>query len=201
MRRIRSCARGVLHRCEGFIRARLACLLIICFMFASPGHALTVPTYGFDEVIERAELIVIGTVRETHSAWDASGQTIFTRALLDELELLKGEVPASVYELEVPGGVVGDAAQVYPGIPVLRRGERYVLFIRGDRQHFIPFVGAYQGVYSVLRSGGEEHVFRYDQPPEPASAIGAQTAPDAPTLDEFVRRIVDHLDEAASASP
>lgn len=201
MRRIRHYARSARHRGTDFIRAGLACLLIIACMLASPGYALTVPAYGFDEVIERADIIVIGTVRETRSAWDASGQTIVTRAVLDELELLKGEVPASVYELEVPGGVVGDAAQVYPGIPVLLRGERYVLFIRGDRQHFIPFVGAYQGVYSVLRSGGEEHVFRYDQAPEPGSAIGVQTAPDAPTLDEFVRRIVDHLDEALDDSP
>ncbi len=174
-----------------------ACLLLGLLLFASPGQALTVRSYSFEQLVEQSEVIVIATVRDTRGAWDASGQTIYTYATLDELEVLKGDVPAAVFELQVPGGVVGDAAQVYPGIPVLTAGSRYVLFIRGDQQIFIPFVGAYQGVYSILQKGGEERVYRYDQQPGADALSGVLTAHPAPTLDEFVSRI-RRLDGAAA---
>jgi hypothetical protein len=192
--------RGI--RCFGSGASRLlamihACLSLVLLVFAASAQALTVSAYSFEQLVERSDVIVVGTVRDISSSWDASGQTIYTHASLDELEVIKGDVPAAVYELQVPGGVVGGAAQVYPGVPRLAVGARYVLFIRGDRQTFIPFVGAYQGVYSVLRAGGEERVYRYDQQPSPNALSGVLTAPQAPSLDEFVSRI-RRLDDAGA---
>ncbi|MDR2877011.1 MAG: hypothetical protein LBV36_03085 [Chromatiales bacterium] len=155
--------------------------------------ALTVEAVDFDQLVARAEVIVIGTVRDTRSALGADGQTIYTWADLVDLDVLKGDVPEAVYRLRVPGGVLGDAAQIYPGMPVLKRGERYVLFVRGHLQQFIPFVGAFQGVYSIRRVDGEERVLRYDRlSSETAFAAGAMLN-SAPTLDEFVQQIRGQL--------
>lgn len=154
-----------------------------------PGaYALTVETLDFDELLARSEVVVVGTVRETTSAWDAGGNTIYTHVDLADLDVLKGDVPAAVYRLRVPGGVVGDDAQIYPGMPVLVRDQRYVLFVRGHLQQFIPFVGAYQGVYQVVSVDGEQRVYRFDQQSAPGFVSGV-AARFAPTLDEFVERI------------
>lgn len=167
-------------------------MFLLGWLWACSGaHALTVEPYSFEEVVEKAEVIVIGTVSATRSDWGAGRQTIYTWADLVDLEVLKGDVPAAVYRLRVPGGVMGEVAQVYPGVPVLETGQRYVLFVRGHLQQIIPFVGAYQGVYRVRLIDGEERVFRFDRQSGPAFATGAMI--NAPTLDEFVQGIRDRL--------
>ncbi len=163
-------------------------LLLTCLLYLPGAHALTVETLDFDELLARAEVVVVGTVRETRSGWDAGEHTIYTHADLVDLDVLKGDVPAAVYQLRIPGGVVGDDAQIYPGMPMLVSGQRYVLFVRGHLQQFIPFVGAYQGVYQVRPVDGEQRVYRFDQQSGPGFAAGVALR-SAPTLDEFVERI------------
>jgi hypothetical protein len=171
-----------------------ACLSLVLLLLAGafPARALTVVAYAFGELLREADVIVVGTARQTRSAWDATGQVIHTYVELTDLDVLKGGVPAAVFELRLPGGVVGDAAQSYPGLPQLEPGQRYILFMRGDTRTFVPFVGAYQGVYRVLRDvDGTERVLRSDQPDK--LLVKGLASPAAPTLDEFVRRIRDGL--------
>jgi hypothetical protein len=96
------------------------------------------------------------------------------------------------YKLRLAGGVVGDTAQTYPGMPRLVMGGRYVLFVRGNLREFFPLVGAYQGLYRVLTDpDGERRVLRADQAISPV--VRALMLPAQPTLEEFMARIRDQM--------
>lgn len=176
--------------------AALAGAWILSLLMASPAQALTVVPRTFPELVRQAELIVVGTVSGARSAWSADGQTISTTVSLDDLEVLKGEVPSVPYELLLPGGVVDDTAQTYPGMPELIQGGRYVLFVRGNRHTLIPLVGAYQGLYRVLTdSDGQQRVLRADRRDTPV--VRALALPAQPTLQEFTDRIRGELEPSA----
>lgn len=157
--------------------------------------ALTVVPRSFDELVEQADTIVIATVGALRTGWGSDGQTIFTYASLQELEIIKGEVPAAVFDLPMPGGVLGDQAQFYPGMPQLRSGERYILFMRGYQREFVPLVGIQQGLYRVLRDGsGQVRVVRSDVRLLENSVTGVARAPlTAPSLDSFIAAIQARL--------
>ena len=161
---------------------------MLCLLTAGSAQALTVVPRDFSELVRDAELIIVGTVTGAHSAWSADGQAITTTVSLDELEVIKGEVPSVPYDLVLPGGVVGDTAQSYPGMPELTSGGRYVLFVRGNRRELIPLVGAYQGLYRVLTDpDGQQRVLRADR--GDGLVVRALVLPGQPTLEEFSRRI------------
>ncbi|MGE0371249.1 MAG: hypothetical protein AB7Q01_05085 [Gammaproteobacteria bacterium] len=169
-----------------------ACALISLLLAAAGAQALTVVPRAFPELVQQAELIVVGTVDGARSAWSADGRTISTTVNLVDLELIKGEVPSVPYELILPGGIVGDTAQTYPGMPQLVAGGRYVLFVRGNRSELIPLVGAYQGLYRVLADpDGQQRVLRADR--RDSLVVRALVLPSQPTLEEFTARIREQM--------
>jgi len=176
---------------------RLLCGLVffLISMAAFPARALTVVPRDFDQLVTLADTIVIATAGPARSAWSADGRAILTHYTLKDIELIKGEVPSAPFELPLPGGVVGEEAQFYPGVPRLQPGERYVLFLY-DRESaaFLPLVGVHQGLYRVLRdSAGDPRVVPERSMP-PATAAGVVLAPGhAQRLDEFLGAIRDRL--------
>ena len=116
---------------------------------------------------------------------------IYTFVLLTDLDVLKGDVPAANFELRMPGGVIGDRAQLYPGMPIMQQGQRYVLFIRGQQRDFFPLVGVYQGLYRVFSDEhNQQRVIRADQHPED---IISGVKIEMPTLNVFTTRIRTQL--------
>jgi hypothetical protein len=179
------------------------CVAALCGLWlallSAAAPALTAVSRPFPELVQQAELIVIGTVAALDSAWSADHALIYTTARLVDLEVIKGAVPTVPYELRLPGGVVGTTAQKYPGMPPLKQGERYVLFVRGETSEFFPLVGAYQGLYRVLTdTDGQQRVLRADQRDTPV--VRALTLPAQPTLDEFVARVRDQMNAAPPES-
>lgn len=188
----------LLERIKNFVQlrqrrsARAAGFWLLCLLLPGTAQALTVVPRDFSELIGEAELIIVGTVTGARSAWSADGRTITTTVSLGELEVIKGEVPSVPYELILPGGVVGDTAQSYPGMPELSSGGRYVLFVRGNRRELIPLVGAYQGLYQVLTDpDGEQRVLRADR--GDSLVVRALVLPGQPTLRQFTDRIREQL--------
>jgi hypothetical protein len=118
---------------------------------------------------------------------------------LADLDVLKGDVSAATFELRMPGGAIGDQAQLYPGMPVIQQGERYVLFIRGQLRNFFPLVGVYQGLYKVVRDDDDnQRVLRADQRLD--NVIGGVMT-QIPTLDAFTARIRDQLSARPGGAP
>jgi hypothetical protein len=175
---------------------------LMTMVAASAAQALTVVSRSFDELVALADTIVIATAGEARSTWSDDGNAILTRYTLEDIELIKGEVPSAPFELPLPGGIVGEDAQFYPGVPQLQRGERYVLFLYDrDFAGFLPLVGVHQGLYRVLRdAAGEQRVLPERSVP-PSTAAGVIMLPhEAQRLDDFLGAIRQRLDSAAPAS-
>lgn len=129
-----------------------ALLLFIGSSLISPNaSALTATEVSFDQQVKQSDLILVGTVSQISSFWgQGSGAgTIFSAIQLTDLEQIKGQHPDSDYNLRVIGGIIGDQAQIYPGLPQFIHGQRYLLFIKGNNSSMFPIVGVNQGLYRV----------------------------------------------------
>ena len=102
--------------------------LVATSMGLTMAAATVVPWMGLDDLSAKAEVVVLGTVESTESAWSDDGRIIVTRVSVKVERPLKGGPRARVL-VETPGGKVGDLAMVASGAPVFHPGERVVLFL------------------------------------------------------------------------
>src|SRR3989442_10301781 len=107
--------------------------------------ALTAIQRTFAELVGLADCVLIGTVTHVTSALGTDGEKIYTYVTLADLEVIKGEVPDTSYMLRIRGGTVDTQREVYPGIPQLEEGGRYILFVQGYFRDLFPVVGLDQG--------------------------------------------------------
>lgn len=126
-------------------------LAVLLLISCDNATALTSSEYTFDELVAQADQILVGTVSEINSFWGEGrgSDTIFSDIRLIELEQVKGEIADTQFTLKVVGGVVGDQAQFYPGLPQFVSGQRYLLFIKGNNRAMFPIAGVSQGVYHI----------------------------------------------------
>lgn len=189
---------------QRFKRSWLGAVMALSLLMCAPAHGLSVVPRSFDELVQLADLVVVGTVKEVRSEFADGGldqNTIFSYATFTDLEVVKGQSAASEYVLRVPGGVVGRFAQDYPGIPLFRTGRRYLVFIRGNHRDFFPVVGITQGVFRVLTNAqGRQVVLRDDQVSHAGQRALTAATQNAPTLDNFINRIRTRLTPATPAA-
>lgn len=174
------------------LRAAPLILLAWALLAATPVHALTAVPRSFDELVQLADAVIVGTVSAVNSeiAYTPS-RHIISHVTLSDLQVIKGATIAGDYILEVPGGVVGRYAEDYPGLPVFQVERRYVVFVRGNQHDFFPVVGVDQGVFRVTKdAAGRQVVVREDAAANPAR--GALTVT-APSLEQFIRDIQARL--------
>lgn len=181
------------------IRIRRCCralgtgLLLAASLIGTAAHALSVVPRSFDELVALADLVVVGTVAAQRSRDDgAPGHGISTYITLTDLEIVKGTLSEPDYTLRGAGGRAGGRAQEYTGLPQLRTGERYVLFVRGNHRELFPVVGVQQGVFRVLRDGaGRERVLPFAT--EQYGAAASIADPGSESLDSFLQRVRERL--------
>ena len=132
---------------------------LVCFILAlgtalywSAGFspAATIPELTFDTLIQKSEYVVYGRAVGTRSFWDPATSTIWTETELVVLDEAKGHSGKTLVITE-PGGVLGDIAHVFPGLPRFAGGEEVVLFLYAAPGKRIRVLGLRQGVYEVLR--------------------------------------------------
>jgi len=181
----------------------LAAMTAVAVLMCTPAHSLTVISRSFDELVQHADLVLVGTVSKVHSEFADDGldqNTIFSYVNFNDLQVVKGQVNSEPYEMRVPGGVVGRFAQDYPGIPAFQTGQRYLVFIHGNRHDFFPVVGINQGVFRILSNAqGQQVVVRDDHIGHDGLRALTTLTQDAPTLDKFIQDIRARLTPAAPA--
>ena len=179
--------------------AMAALALLLC----TSAQGLSVVARSFDELVQRADLVLVGTVSEVHSEFADGGldqNTIFSYVNFSNLQVVKGQVSGEPYVLRVPGGVVGRFAQDYPGIPAFHTGQRYLVFIRGNRHDFFPVVGISQGVFRILsNTQGQQVVVREDHIGRAGQRALTTLTQDAPTLESLIQDIRARLTPATPA--
>ncbi|HEU4886781.1 MAG TPA: hypothetical protein VFV49_02770 [Thermoanaerobaculia bacterium] len=136
----------------------------------------------FDEKVEKAAAIVVGRVVAQQSSWDASRQRILTYSTFRVEQTLKG-LPTQEITIVTPGGIVGDVAQDFVGVPRFSTGSDHVVFVRNTNAG--PTVLFFdQGAYRVETDSRGDRVVS----PLVTSAVlvdsqrGAAVAPESPRL-------------------
>lgn len=165
---------------------------------AASAWPTTIVAPSFQELVARAEQVVVAQVAARRSAWvsSRSGRAIVTDVTFRIERTLKGTVYAE-RSLEFLGGTVGDDTLEVDGMPEFRVGDRDVLFIRDSGRPASPLVGFMYGRFRIVRDRvtGAETVRTHDGRPLASLAdVGngrppARMAPFALSLDEFVRAI------------
>ncbi|HSP35085.1 MAG TPA: hypothetical protein VLU46_12265 [Thermoanaerobaculia bacterium] len=168
--------------------------VLLALGFVPRADATLMKAATFDEKVENAASIVLGTAVRKESRWDADHRWILTYTTFRVEKTLKGAGPVQPeVTLVTPGGTVGDDHQETVGVPEFDEGSEHVLFIRNTRVG--PTVLYFdQGAYDV---GQDEHGERIVKPiASDAVTIdtqrGVAVAPESPRrLDQFERDVRD----------
>ena len=130
------------HKCDSMFRlpSLIALALSVC-AFAS---AVTLQQLSLDEMTQAATAIV--RVRVTGAVPALAGSMIYTHYQLQVSETWKG---VATREVVLPGGLAGGFRQSFPGVPQLKTGSEYVLFLWTSAGGVTHLLGMTQGIFSV----------------------------------------------------
>jgi hypothetical protein len=184
-------------------RTRLLCAVTAVAVMAAARSAspTTVVAPSFDELILRAESVIVARVVATRSAWvnSRAGRSIVTDVTVSIEQTLKGPTYAE-RSFEFLGGTIGDDTLRISGMPEFHVGDRDVLFIREAGRPASPLVGFMYGRFRIIQDPrtGADFVRTHDgRPLASTNEVGNPRPPAfvAPprtlTLTDFVRAIGD----------
>jgi hypothetical protein len=100
-----------------------------------------------EEIVRKANTIVLGTVIEQESAWDTQHTAIYTMVTLAVERTLVG-APAEVVRLQVAGGSVADVGMRTSNDAVFKDGERVIVCLDTTVSPS-SVVGLQQGKFTV----------------------------------------------------
>ncbi len=108
-------------------------------------QAATLVQLSMDQMTQAATAIVHARVASVSTS--LSGSTIYTHYRLSVSEIWKGTAPA---EVVLPGGDTQSRKQSFPGVPELKVGEDYVLFLwTSPSTGVVHALGLTQGIFEV----------------------------------------------------
>lgn len=111
---------------------RVAAGVALVLGTVAPAGATTLERAGLDRLVAENATVVVGTVLEVHSYWNADGSFILSDVRLAADEVLKGDARARDLVFTVMGGTVGDLSTLIVAGPEIEVGNRYVLFLNAE---------------------------------------------------------------------
>jgi hypothetical protein len=119
---------------------------LVLVLWVCAGHA-AMRKISIADLARKADTIVLGTVTQQESAWDAKHTAIYTDVTLAVEHVLTG-LPEEVVTLRVPGGVVGGMGMGTSNDATFRVGERVIVCLDTNTvPHTV--VGMQQGKFTV----------------------------------------------------
>ncbi len=143
-----------------------------CTASVTSGHGQLAPR-TVDQLTVESGSIVHAHVERVASAWNASGDQIFTEVDIKVVESFKGDDQADdVIRLRILGGTVGDIRMTIIGQPVFRDGEEVLVYLLENRRHLLPVTGMHEGKLTIAVDAqtGERVVFAEHLEAEPFDA-------------------------------
>ncbi|MDZ7637732.1 MAG: hypothetical protein U5J83_05700 [Bryobacterales bacterium] len=137
---------------------RIAACLLPLLLLAGSMAAVTLEKLSLEDMIDSSTLIVRGTISKAAAL--RSGQLVRTEYEVRVSETLKGRTSADgqagsgLITVSLPGGTADGITQTLAGVPELRSGEEYVLFLWRARSGRLLLVGMSQGLLRVNRNAG-----------------------------------------------
>lgn len=176
------------------MRKRLIVLSSV-LLLAVPLSASQFRKLTMDDLSRGSFAVVRGTVGPVTSAWDASGEVIYSYATLQVDQYLAGYGPRTIPIREV-GGTVDGYSQQAIGFPALRSGESVVLFLsQWEDSPDARIEGFSQGKFLLRRTiNGEYRVVNdpFEQGealPSPHFRQNAVSTDEGWSLSEFERMV------------
>jgi hypothetical protein len=171
----------------------------LLILIAASAHSTSVLPPTFDELVARADDVILARVVARQSSWvtSRSGRAIVTDVTFVIERTLKGESRIQ-RTLEFLGGTVGDVSLAVAGIPEFQVNDRDVLFVRDTGRPASPLVGFSYGRFRVVRDAtfGTDIIRTFDGRPLASLDDVGNTRPPAflrparvLSLDEFLREI------------
>lgn len=131
------------------LRSRLRTICVLAAFLAAIASGATLQQLSMDQMSQLATSIVRARVIASSSSLYASpgSPTIYTHYKLSVSEVWKG---AAAVEVMLPGGDFNGQKQSFPGVPSLRVGEEYVLFLwKSPSTGIVHTIGLTQGIFEV----------------------------------------------------
>jgi hypothetical protein len=175
------------HLVEGSVRTKF-CLLAFLILILSakpPLSATTVQRLSLDDMVAKAETIVIGRVINSQSSWTKNGKLILTQTTFEVQEGLKG-VATKTVTITTVGGRVGNAVLHVSGMPSFQPDETAVIFLERSN-NYLTVLGLSQGKFSIVNGEVSNHLS------ELTFAGGGASVPTRMRLTEFKRQIQQRL--------
>jgi hypothetical protein len=123
---------------------------------SSTASATVAQAVPFEEKVDNAAGIVLGTVVSNRSQMDPSGRWIVTYSTIRVEKAMKGQA-ASEVTVVMPGGRVGTLNQSTIGIPAFHEGDERVVFLKQTKLG--PTVLYFdQGAYDVTKDERGERI-------------------------------------------
>jgi hypothetical protein len=123
-----------------------AALMLLVFAAAPPAAALG-RQLPFDQIVQQANTVLVGTVVSTSTRWGDGKKMIWTDYEVSVDEAWKG-TPARFVTLSFAGGTVDGRSIVVSHVPRLTIGATYVFSLNDlTRPYTSPVVGAEQGLF------------------------------------------------------
>ncbi|HVS16532.1 MAG TPA: hypothetical protein VMV46_21665 [Thermoanaerobaculia bacterium] len=132
---------------------------LLGLLLATSAGALTYVMPTDDELLERAEVVVLARVIAAENS--PTDRRPATDYLVEIDEPLKGFVPASTILVRVPGGLRSDGLRVRAfGIPEFTAGERVLLFLSPRASGTYELVETGLGAFRRVEAGGRSLLIR-----------------------------------------
>ena len=174
---------------EGTVRAKLCLLpiLILIVLTKLPLHATTVQRLTLDDMVSKADTIVIGRVINSQSSWTKNGKLILTQTTFEVQEGLKGAATKTV-TITTVGGRVGNNILHVSGMPSFQPEETAVIFLERSNS-YLTVLGLSQGKFSIVNGEVSNHLSGL------SFEGGAASVPTRMRLSEFKRQIQQRLNK------
>lgn len=122
-------------------------------VFAESTLATTLAYKNFDSLVDEADGVIHGIVTDVESVKNKPGD-INTFITISIIEVIVGSYSDPSITIRQKGGRVGYEGVSIHGSPKFSVNDEVILFIRGNGQYMVPFVGWEQGVFKVKSSSG-----------------------------------------------
>lgn len=135
---------------------RAILVMALAGVFASVLSATSALKLDLDTLVEKSDVVVVGTVDGKEARWDAGKKGIWTHHDVTVSETLKGEHEKS-RDVVTRGGVVGRVGQHVSGSGHFTKGNEYVFFLWKDDEGRLRLTGMVQGAFRVTETEGVKH--------------------------------------------
>ena len=112
-----------------------------------PLAATTVQHLSLDDLVAKAQTIVVGRVLDSQSSWTKDRKLILTQTTIEVQERLKG-APAKTLTVTTIGGQVGRDVLHVSGMPAFQKDETAVIFLERSGA-YTTVLGLSQGKFSI----------------------------------------------------